>query len=133
MKPRVALGVSVTPPGLRIPFFRQMCPNRPAHFSSMFTRVLPIWHFVWHCSEDFRSFNQVATSFFASIYRAMIELWPVSIRLATGLAGVSSGFCNSLKNNLFGVGGEGRNRTGNGVGSPNHPSNHNLRNLRPIA
>ena len=30
-------------------------------------------------------------------------------------------------------GGEGRNRTGNGVGSPNHPSNHNLRNLRPIA
>ena len=26
----------------------------------MFTRVLPIWHFVWHCSEVFAS-NSVAT------------------------------------------------------------------------
>jgi len=69
--------------------------------------------------QPFRNLNeitlQVAIAFFASIYRVIIELWPVSTRLATGLAGVSPGFCNSLKNNLFGVGGEGRNRTTTGV------------------
>jgi hypothetical protein len=35
---------------------------------------------------------------------------PVLISLALSLALASSGFCNSLKNNSFGVGGGGRNR-----------------------
>src|SRR5256885_12419383 len=48
---------------------------------------------------------------FHQYLQSIAEFWPVRFSLALSLAPASSGFCNSLTNKLFGVGGGGRNRT----------------------
>src|SRR2546429_275292 len=50
-------------------------------------------------------------SVFHQYLQSIAEFWPVRFSLALSLAPASSGFCNSLTNKLFGVGGGGRNRT----------------------
>src|SRR5205809_728120 len=47
---------------------------------------------------------------FHQYLQSIAEFWPVRFSLALSLAPASSGFCNSLTNKLFGVGGGGRNR-----------------------
>src|SRR5205814_10344903 len=49
-------------------------------------------------------------SVFHQYLQSIAEFWPVRFSLALSLAPASSGFCNSLTNKLFGVGGGGRNR-----------------------
>src|SRR5437879_749407 len=49
-------------------------------------------------------------SVFHQYLQSIAEFWPVRFSLALSLAPSSSGFCNSLTNKLFGVGGGGRNR-----------------------
>src|SRR5205807_3620370 len=50
-------------------------------------------------------------SVFHQYLQSIAEFSPVRFSLAHSLAPSSSGFCNSLTNKLFGVGGGGRNRT----------------------
>ena len=97
MKLRVACGVSATPNGRRIP------SSPVARYFGLLLNVYsgfdPTGTFTGTDTHVFVWPRRVVTSFFTSIYRVIVEYWPVLFSLAVSLALASSGFAILLEIN----------------------------------